>query len=175
MADTSITTRALTYRDPTVSAAADVQLRRNRQQSFERLVDQAQQTTAASAKLAQINQDKADTFRSAQDAADQHVADEGKSTAKRQTDQALLSESNGASDQQQANVSETQGQIEGTSHNTSTQPTATFSTQQIAQEHLSVGLHVPPLQPADEAYRRAGAEPPLTTENANPILLAVAV
>lgn len=167
--------RALTYRDPTVSAAAEVQLRRNRQQSFDRLVDQAQQTTAASAKLAQINQDKADTFRSAQDAADQNVADQGKSTAKRQTDQSLLSGSNGASDQQQTQVSDGQDQVEGTNHGAATQPTATFSTQQIAQEQLSVGLHVPPLQPADEAYRRAGAEPPLVTENADPILLAVAV
>ncbi|HEX9447169.1 MAG TPA: hypothetical protein VF920_04290 [Dongiaceae bacterium] len=173
MVDTSITSRALTYRDPTVSAAAEVQLRRNRQQSFERLVDQAQQTTAGSVKLAQVNQDLADRFQAAQEAVDQSKADKTKSSAKRPKDQSLAS-STGTGDQQQA-TGTVEPQAESDQGAPAAHPTATFSTQQISQEQLGIGLHVPPLQPADEAYRRAGAEPPLVTEQAAPLMLAFAI
>jgi hypothetical protein len=172
MVDTSIPSRAITYRDPTISAAAEAQLRRNRQQSFERLVDQAQRTTSASVKLAQVNQDLADQFQAAQDAAEQAKADESKTAAKRQSGQARAGASK-TGDQQLDKAVEQQST--GPLDIVTTQPAATFSAQQISQEQLGIGLHVPPLQPADEAYRRAGAEPPLETEETASLLMAVAV
>jgi len=172
MVDTSIPSRAITYRDPTISAAAEAQLRRNRQQSFERLVDQAQRTTSASVKLAQVNQDLADQFQAAQDAAEQAKADESKTAAKRQSGQARAGASK-TGDQQFDKAVEQQST--GPLDIVTTQPAATFSAQQISQEQLGIGLHVPPLQPADEAYRRAGAEPPQETEETASLLMAVAV
>jgi hypothetical protein len=174
MVDTSIPSRAITYRDPTISAAAEAQLRRNRQQSFERLVDQAQRTTSASVKLAQVNQDLADQFQAAQDAAEQAKADESKTAAKRQSGQARAGAGASKTGDQQLDKAVEQ-QSAGPVDIVTTQPAATFSAQQISQEQLGIGLHVPPLQPADEAYRRAGAEPPLETEETTSVLMAVAV
>jgi hypothetical protein len=52
---------------------------------------------------------------------------------------------------------------------------APYATQVLAQEYLGDGLYIPPLQPADEAYRRAGAEPPLISENAASSVMRFAV
>lgn len=167
MADTIISTRALTYRDPTISAAAEIQLRRNRQRSFDALVDQAQRTADAAAQVSDLEQSRADGFRAAKDAADQ-----SNSAAEQQTEQAALAGSRAGVQTDNPAAAQGSGDTTGTAQ---TQPTVTFTTQQIAQEQLGTGLHVPPLQPADEAYRRAGAEPPLPSEDSQPSLFALAV
>jgi len=174
MANTSLTTRALTYRDPTVSAAAEVQLRRSRQRSLDSLVDQAEQTSDAATRVTQLDRHKADTFRAAQDAADQATGEHNTAIDSQTDPDVALSGSAGTRNQQRAVQDEDQTSGE-TADTEQPQPTATFTTQQIAQEQLGIGLHMPPLQPADEAYRRAGAEPPLVTERVNPALFAVAV
>jgi len=171
MADTIISTRALTYRDPTISAAAEIQLRRNRQRSFDALVDQAQRTADAAAQVSDLEQSRADGFRAAKDAADQQ-ADQSNSAAEQQTEQAALAGSRAGVQTDNPAAAQGSGDTTGTAQ---TQPTVTFTTQQIAQEQLGTGLHVPPLQPADEAYRRAGAEPPLPSEDSQPSLFALAV
>jgi hypothetical protein len=172
MANTSITTKALTYRDPTVSAAAAVQLRRNRQQSFDALVNQAEQTSDAASRITQLDRNKADSFQAAQDAADQTA--EENSTTQNRRDAVSLSASTDTDGHQPAVNDDDQEQSE-TAETGQSHQTAAFSAQQIAQEQLGIGLHLPPLQPADEAYRRAGAEPPLVTEDAASTLFAVAV
>ncbi|HVJ35140.1 MAG TPA: hypothetical protein VND94_18665 [Terriglobia bacterium] len=171
MADTTISTRALTYRDPTVSAAAEIQLRRNRQRSFDALVDQAQRTADAAAQVSSLEQGRADGFRAAKEAADQQ-ADQSNSAAEQQTEQAALAGARTGTEADNPGEAQGSGDTTGTAQ---TQPTVTFTAQQIAQEQLGVGLHVPPLQPADEAYRRAGAEPPLPSEDSQPSLFALAV
>ncbi|HWT98276.1 MAG TPA: hypothetical protein VN229_11705 [Terriglobales bacterium] len=172
MADTSVTnSRALTYRDPTVTAAAAVQLRRNRQQSLDALAEQAQQTADSASRVSKVFQDRANSYRSAQDAADQ-ATDGNRSIAEQQTDQASVSTSSQTGTQSENGVEE---QSTGQTETPQTQPTVAFSAQQIAQEQLGAGLHTPPLQPADEAYRRAGAEPPLPSEESQPTFFALAV
>ncbi|HVI88901.1 MAG TPA: hypothetical protein VM659_11385 [Dongiaceae bacterium] len=172
MADTSVTTsRALTYRDPTVTAAAALQLRRNRQQSLDALAEQAQQTADSASRVSKVFQDRANSYRGAQEAADQ--ATEGnRSIADQQTEQASVSTSSQTGTQTGNGVEE---QNAGQAETPQTQPTVAFSAQQIAQEQLGAGLHAPPLQPADEAYRRAGAEPPLPSEESQPTFFALAV
>jgi hypothetical protein len=172
MASNSIATRALTYRDPTISAAAEVQLRRNRQRSLDSLVNQAEETSDAATRITQIDRNTADSFRAAQNAADQQSAANQTAEDSDQADQ--LSASGNARYQKSADQ-EDQSQNDNTVGSEQHQQTATFTTQQIAQENFGIGLHVPPLQPADEAYRRAGAEPPLITEEAGSALFAVAV
>jgi hypothetical protein len=174
MASNSLTTRALTYRDPTVTAAAEVQLRRNRQRSLDSVVNQAEETSDAATRVTQIDRNAADSFRAAQNAADQQNASNQTAEDSDQADQLSLSAS-GKARYQQSSAQDDQGQNDNTTDTEQHQQTATFTTQQIAQEHLGIGLHTPPLQPADEAYRRAGAEPPLVTEEAKPTLFAVAV
>ncbi|HVJ40316.1 MAG TPA: hypothetical protein VM639_02415 [Dongiaceae bacterium] len=172
MADTTVSNRALTYRDPTISAAAEVQLRRNRQRSLDALVDQAQRTADTTSRVSTLEQSRADSFRAAKEAADQQ-ADQSNTAADQQTEQAALAGSRTGS--QPDNAPDAQGTGETATTTGQTQPTVTFTTQQIAQEQLGIGLHVPPLQPADEAYRRAGAEPPLPSEASQPSLFALAV
>ena len=174
MASNSIATRALTYRDPTISAAAEVQLRRNRQRSLDSLVNQAEETSDAATRITQIDRNTADSFRAAQNAADQQNAANQTAEDSDQADQLSLSASGNARYQQSADQ-EDQSQNDNTVGSEQHQQTATFTTQRIAQENFGIGLHVPPLQPADEAYRRAGAEPPLITEEAGSALFAVAV
>lgn len=174
MASNSLTTRALTYRDPTVTAAAEVQLRRNRQRSLDSLVNQAEETSDAATRVTQIDRNAADSFRAAQNAADQQNASNQTAEDSDQADQLSLSAS-GKARYQQPSAQDDQGQNDNTTDTEQHQQTATFTTQQIAQEHLGIGLHMPPLQPADEAYRRAGAEPPLVTEEADSTLFALAV
>jgi len=173
MADTSVAnSRALTYRDPTVTAAAALQLRRNRQQSLDALAEQAQQTADSASRVSKVFQDRANSYRSAQEAADQ--ATEGNhSIADQQTEQASVSTSSQTGAHQTGNGVEEQNA--GQTETPQTQPTVAFSAQQIAQEQLGAGLHAPPLQPADEAYRRAGAEPPLPSEESQPTFFALAV
>jgi hypothetical protein len=172
MADTSVTnSRALTYRDPTVTAAAAVQLRRNRQQSLDALAEQAQQTADSASRVSKVFQDRANSYRSAQDAADQ-ANDGNRAIAEQQTEQASVSTSSQTGTQSENGVED---QSTGQTDTPHTQPTVTFTAQQIAQEQLGAGLHTPPLQPADEAYRRAGAEPPLPSEESQPTFFALAV
>jgi len=176
MADTSITTRTLMYRDPTVAAAAEAQLRRTRQQSFDSLVNQAQKTAEATARA---GGDKGQNFQAAQEAAeqaDQTILAEENPIAQRQARRPGLSAANGTGNQHRK-VDEEDGLEETESGQAEASPPAvTFSAQQIAQERLGIGLHVPPLQPADEAYRKAGAEPPLQTEeDVMPSLFALAI
>jgi hypothetical protein len=172
MADTSVSnSRALTYRDPTVTAAAALQLRRNRQQTLDALADQAQQTADSASRVSKIFQDRANSYRSAQDAADQ-AAGNGQSIAEQQTEQASVSTSSQTGTQAESGVEE---QNTSQAETPQTQQNVAFSAQQIAQEQLGAGLHTPPLQPADEAYRRAGAEPPLPSEESGPTFFALAV
>lgn len=172
MADTSVSTsRALTYRDPTVTAAAALQLRRNRQQTLDALAEQAQQTADSASRVSKVFQDRANSYRSAQEAADQ-ATNSGRSIADQQTEQASVSTSSQTGTQAETGVEE---QNTGQTETPQTQTTAAFSAQQISQEQLGAGLHTPPLQPADEAYRRAGAEPPLPSEQSAPTFFAVAV
>jgi hypothetical protein len=173
MADSNITTRALTYRDPTVSAAAEVQLRRNRQRSLDALVDQAEQTSSSAERVAQLDRNREDSFRTAKNAADQQT-DDSNAAAQQQTDETSTALTSFAGNLRQA-LQGNQQDTEESGRAEAGQPTVAFTAQQIAQEQLGGGLHVPPLQPADEAYRRAGAEPPLVTEQASPTVLAVAV
>ena len=174
MASDSLTTRALTYRDPTVTAAAEAQLRRNRQRSLDSLVNQAEETSDAATRVTQIDRNAADSFRTAQNAADQQNAPNQTAEDSDQADQLSLAAS-GNTRYRQDSVQDDPAQNDNADDAGQPQQTATFTTQQIAQEHLGIGLHMLPLRPADEAYRRAGAEPPLVTEDADPTLFAVAV
>lgn len=171
MADPTVSTsRALTYRDPTVSAAAALQLRRNRQQSLDALAEQAQQTADSAARVSKVFQNQAESYRAAQEAADQP---DGNRTIDQQAEHSAFAAAPQAGTQPESGAEQqSDSQPEAAEQG---QPTAAFTAQQIAQEQLGLGLHVPPLQPADEAYRRAGAEPPLQSEASPSSLFAVAV
>lgn len=172
MVETSITSRTLTYRDPTVTAAAEAQqLRRNRQRGLDTLENQAQRTANAAAETAQFEQSKADSYRAAQDAADGNDPNRSPSV---QGNQPGLNRTATDSTPDDANRPAT-AQAGNDAAGTDGQSHAPFTTQVIAQEYIGEGLHVPPLQPADEAYRRAGAEPPLIDESRSAGLVSMAI
>lgn len=171
MADPTISTRTLTYRDPTVSAAQAAQLRRNQQRSFENLIERTQQSSTSAERESQVDRNnRNNNFQAVQDAADQTAAEEH-ITIQRQSKQTSASASRSTTGRQTDIVDDEQVESQALG----AQSTATFTAQRIAQENLGIGLHVPPLKPADEAYRRAGAEPPLQTEIADPSLFALAI
>jgi hypothetical protein len=173
MAETSITTRALTYRDPTVTATAETQLRRNRQRALESLEDQARRTAGIAGDTAQQERSKADSYRAAQDAAD------GNDITARSDRPSEIQSNQTRSNQANTATADEGGESTSAQHNVADegdgQSHAPFTTQVIAQEYMGEGLHVPPLQPADEAYRRAGAEPPLINESSTSGLVSLAI
>jgi hypothetical protein len=148
-----------------------LQLRRNRQQTLDALADQAQQTADSASRVSKLFQDRADSYRSAQEAANQATGG-NQAIADQQADQASVSTSSRAGGQGENAVEQ---QNADQAETPQPQPTVAFTAQQIAQEQLGAGLHTPPLQPADEAYRRAGAEPPLPSEESAPTFFALAV
>jgi len=147
-------------------------LRRNRQRSLGTLEEQAEGAAAVAVETAQREQGRAYGYRAAKDAAENSDRPQ-EHTSERQVETQL----NEAQGNQQ---SATQNAAEDTSNVIASDAkddysSVPFTTQVIAQEYIGDGLHVPPLQPADEAYRRAGAEPPLVAESATSGLLSLAI
>ncbi|MET1028435.1 MAG: hypothetical protein ABWY00_14805 [Dongiaceae bacterium] len=177
MVETAVTSRALTYRDPSISAAAEAQLRRNRQRSLGVLEEQAQQSAAVANDTAEREQGKAYGYRAAKDAA-QNNDRPAENTADRQVEAQLnQAQLNQARGNRQSMGQKTADDVSNViaSDVADSYSSVPFTTQMIAQEYIGDGLYVPPLQPADEAYRRAGAEPPLIAESATSGLLSLAI
>lgn len=172
MAETTVTSRALTYRDPSITASAEAQLRRNRQRSLGTLEEQAEAAAAGAIETAQREQGRAYSYRAAKESAENSDLPRGH-TSDRPVEMPLNEAQGNRQSATRKSTEDASNVIVSDAHDDYS--SVPFTTQVIAQEYIGDGLHVPPLQPADEAYRRAGAEPPLIAESATSGLVSLAI
>lgn len=173
-----------TYRDLSVTAAAEAQSRRSRQRTL--LQEDGPARLPASVEQPAASDQEKSSYQAVQDAIDKareraaqqasqfpdtedssHQA--GKSAMAQRTAKQVDARDDDAAED------ESKESPEGFSLAEDESLRAPYAAQVLAQEYLSAGLHIPPLQPADEAYRRAGAEPPLVTEDASASVMSLAI
>lgn len=175
-----------TYRDLSITAAAEAQSRRSRQRALLLQEDGPARLPAPVEQPAASEQEKS-SYQAIQDA-----ADKARERAARQAPQFLETEDSSHQASKSAMAPRTARQVDARRDDDETEDegeealedfglaeddslSAPYATQVLAQEYLGEGLHIPPLQPADEAYRRAGAEPPLVTEDASATVMSLAI
>ncbi|TXH38685.1 MAG: hypothetical protein E6Q98_02430 [Rhodospirillaceae bacterium] len=173
-----------TYRDLSVTAAAEAQSRRSRQRAL--LQEDGPARLPAPVEQPAASDQEKPSYQAVQDA-----IDKARERAAQQAPQFLDTEDSSHQAGKSAMAQRTAKQVDArdndAAENEGEEPPegfglaedeslrAPYAAQVLAQEYLSAGLHIPPLQPADEAYRRAGAEPPLVTEDASASVMSLAI
>jgi hypothetical protein len=173
-----------TYRDLSVTAAAEAQSRRSRQRAL--LQEDGPARLPAPVEPPAASDQEKSSYQAVQDA-----IDKARERAAQQASQLPETEDSSHQAGKSAMAQRTARQVdprdddeaegdgddslENFSLGEDESLRAPYAAQVLAQEYLSAGLHIPPLQPADEAYRRAGAEPPLATEDASASVMRLAV
>ncbi|MDY0882420.1 hypothetical protein ACFPL7_22790 [Dongia soli] len=173
-----------TYRDLSVTAAAEAQSRRNRQRAL--LQEDGPARLATPVEQPAAREQEKSSYQAIQDAvgkAQERAAEqepqflENQDSSHQASKTALAQRSTKqieARDEEEIG-DESDGSLEDLGLADDESLSAPYAAQVLAQEYLGEGLHIPPLQPADEAYRRAGAEPPLVTEDASPSVMSLAI
>jgi len=173
-----------TYRDLSVTAAAEAQSRRSRQRAL--LQEDGPARLPASVEPPAASDQEKSNYQAIQDAIDQareqaarqepqlpDTEDSSHQAGKSALAQRMARPADARDDDEAEGGGDESPEAFGLAEDDSLR--APYAAQVLAQEYLSAGLHIPPLQPADEAYRRAGAEPPLVTEDASASVMSLAI